>query len=92
MINRRIRLDVVVERTFHDVAVDRADDAGGYTPFKSERAADRDHLLTRHGLVAVAKRRHRDAPPGVDLHQCDIGMIGHTDNARPVPHTVRGRH
>ena len=59
MIDRRVGLDVVVERTFRDVAVDGADDTGGDAFIEAKRSADGNDGVTDPHLVAVAEADER---------------------------------
>ena len=61
MIDRRVSLDVLVERTFHDVAVQAADDACRDRIIEPGRITDGDDDVSDLQLVAVAKsdRWHR---------------------------------
>ncbi len=92
VIDRRVDLDVVVERGFADVAVQCADDAGGDRAAEAERVADGDDGVARHQLAAVAEgdRRHRRGD--VHLQECEVHALHLADQAGLQETLILGHH
>ena len=92
MIDRRIGLEVIVKRTFHDVTVDRADNARSDAVIEAERAADRDHGVANPHLVAVAKGNSRQRLTSIDMKQRHIRLVRHAHHLSLVADAFGGYH
>jgi hypothetical protein len=89
MIDCRIGLQIVVERAFHNVPVNPADNTGGHGIVEAERTADREHRVTDVHLVAVAKLDVRQrVSSGVNAQQRDVCLARHAGNLSCVTNAV----